>query len=637
MDIGELERKFISPDPEFTPYPFWFWNDELDEKEIGRQMREFQSKGVEGVIIHPRLGLSEKIGYLTEKWFYFVRYAVELARRLEMKVMLYDEAMYPSGSCHGQVVRENPAFASMGLIRQEITGEEAEEAPGREEFVAEGTEQEAAESEAPENTVAFFSTRGKRYRFVMAPSGGTIRGCFAGEDDGEGGAPKSADLLNPEAVESFIRNTHERYYRHLREYFGNTVIAIFTDEPAILGRCAREDMIAWSGGLWEEFQEAGGCAGDLYLLFEKKDSQEKRRAQELYQKVIYRRMSASYYARLAGWCHAHGIGLIGHPEKSTDIGYLQYFDIPCQDIVWRFVGPEEGRGLCGEHSTMAKCSSDSARHRGKRRNGNECFGCCSTPENPYTLSKADMKWYLDWLFVRGVNMIIPHAFYYSMRGERKDERPPEVGIHCEYWEEYSQISAYIKRMSWLMTDCVNKARVAVLCGWQTLSWELARPLYENQIEFNYLEEELLGSVSVEKGGIRIAKQFYTVILTDKTHCEETEKLLQDWEQKGVSVVRCPSGAVPIKAVRDGAGQDLELESACPDLRKTHIVKEGISFFFLTNEGEKTVYVTATVREGRIGQIWDPWTGAIQRMEKKSPRAQLALGARESKILVVFQD
>lgn len=81
----------------------------------------------------------------------------------------------------------------------------------------------------------------------------------------------------------------------------------------------------------------------------------------------------------------------------------------------------------------------------------------------------------------------------------------------------------------------------------------------------------------------------------------------------------------------------ELESACPDLRKTHIVKEGISFFFLTNEGEKSVYVTAVVREGRIGQIWDPWTGAIQRMEKKSPRAQLVLGARVSKILVVFQD
>ena len=31
----------------------------------------------------------------------------------------------------------------------------------------------------------------------------------------------------------------------------------------------------------------------------------------------------------------------------------------------------------------------------------------------------DMKWYLDWLFVRGVNMIFPHAFYYSLRDRRK--------------------------------------------------------------------------------------------------------------------------------------------------------------------------------------------------------------------------
>lgn len=48
-----------------------------------------------------------------------------------MKVMLYDEAMYPSGSCHGQVVQENPEFASLGLIRQELSGEKAGRREGR--------------------------------------------------------------------------------------------------------------------------------------------------------------------------------------------------------------------------------------------------------------------------------------------------------------------------------------------------------------------------------------------------------------------------------------------------------------------------------------------------------------------------
>ncbi|MGB8451066.1 MAG: hypothetical protein WCD89_01915 [Anaerocolumna sp.] len=32
-----------------------------------------------------------------------------------MKVVLYDEAMYPSGSAHGKVVKNNPGYASKGL------------------------------------------------------------------------------------------------------------------------------------------------------------------------------------------------------------------------------------------------------------------------------------------------------------------------------------------------------------------------------------------------------------------------------------------------------------------------------------------------------------------------------------------
>lgn len=63
----------------------------------------------------------------------------------------------------------------------------------------------------------------------------------------------------------------------------------------------------------------------------------------------------------------------------------------------------------------------------RRRNANECFGACNKDDNPWQLSGGDIKWYTDWLAVRGVNLFIPHAFYYSIRGKRKDERPPDVG------------------------------------------------------------------------------------------------------------------------------------------------------------------------------------------------------------------
>jgi hypothetical protein len=71
------------------------------------------------------------------------------------------------------------------------------------------------------------------------------------------------------------------------------------------------------------------------------------------------------YKTLADWCEAHGIGPTGHPAGSDDIGLLEHFHIPGQDVVWRYVAPEGDKAVTGHHSTMSKCSSDAARHRGR--------------------------------------------------------------------------------------------------------------------------------------------------------------------------------------------------------------------------------------------------------------------------------
>ena len=113
--LARLIDEFEHPSEDFSPTPFWFWNDTLTEAEIARQMRAFKDKGVDGFVIHPRLGLDPLIPYMGEEWLAMVRYAVTLAKELRMKVILYDEAMYPSGSCCGQVVAENPDFRAKGL------------------------------------------------------------------------------------------------------------------------------------------------------------------------------------------------------------------------------------------------------------------------------------------------------------------------------------------------------------------------------------------------------------------------------------------------------------------------------------------------------------------------------------------
>lgn len=600
--MADLVEYLKVPSKQYSPMPFWFWNDELSENEIERQMLEMKDKGVEGFVIHPRKGLPKSIPYLSDIYFKYVRFAVSKAKELDMKVVLYDEAMYPSGSCHGEVVRSDAGLASMCLMRT------------------------TDNCTSKENTIiAKVTEDGRDVSYVMAPSGGTIRGVHDNEDDGEPYAPKSADLLNPKAVAMFIELTHEKYYKELKDYFGSTVIAFFTDEPNILGRCVEDDVIPWSSGIYEEYIEAGGNKDNLKSLFEKEG-----RDYQIYKKVIYERLSKAYYKQLESWCVSHNVALTGHPEKSTDIGYLKYFQIPCQDIVWRYVEPEDGHAIEGEHSTMGKCSSDSARHRGVIRNGNECFGCCGRKSDPKIFTQDDMRWYLNWLFVRGVNMIYPHAFYYSIRDGRGDERPPEVGMHNPFWPQYRKLSDYIKRMCYLNTESVNMARVAIICSEEMLSWKLAKPLYTNQIEFNYLERELLDSCNVDHGKLGIAKQEYTVVVSDIKEygdlTDDQKTVLHDFERSGGRLIIADEDSIAgalksedvngvrelrtrwyIDEIRINSDPDFEFEGDVYDLRFSHLRKDEYEYIFLSNEGLKTIDITISKGISKINKIWDPYT------------------------------
>ena len=88
----------------------------MSKDELVRQMEDFQAHGVHAFVIHPRAGLPKSIGWLGERMIDFMRFTIEQAAKRDMWVILYDEGMYPSGSSSGQVVAENPAFHTRGLV-----------------------------------------------------------------------------------------------------------------------------------------------------------------------------------------------------------------------------------------------------------------------------------------------------------------------------------------------------------------------------------------------------------------------------------------------------------------------------------------------------------------------------------------
>lgn len=623
-----LHQTFTNPPREFGILPFWFWNDDLEDVELLRQIHEFHAKGFGGFLIHPRVGLSRRIGYLTDEYFRLVRLVVEEAARLEMKVVLYDEGSYPSGSAAGQVVATDPAYAARCLIakQQQVTGPARgywHPNPGRglsDELIGVVVGREIAPNvldpasltvlPVQEPELVRYDLPAGNWRLIAlwhVYSGGTIRGVFAEADDQHALAPAAGDLLNPDAVTCFIHLTHDQYYQHLRDHFGRTVVAMFTDEPSTLGRAPKrgptpwpftpgfladlqagwdEDLLRWLPALWLD-------CGPRTAAF-----------RQHYTQTVYARLERVFYRAQGEWCQAHGIALTGHPAESNDFGALRQFQWPGQDMVWRWVTPGSASALEGPHSCAPKCASSAAALQGSQRNGSEALGAYG-----WQLTLDEAKWLLDWHLVRGNNLFFLHAAFYSVRGRRAFESEPDIGLHNVWWPYFQVIGDYLRRISWLLSDGLEVCDVAILTDGNHAAWTAAKLLYQNQIDFLYIDGPALAQARVESQTLVIGPQRFRAIICDPPGADK-HPILNHFAQAGGRLLTTWQAETLIETLVATAGRDVDW-SAAPDLRVIHYRKAERDFYFLVNEGETTLEGNLSLATTGALECWEPLTGVTQ--------------------------
>lgn len=623
----KIPHEFIDPPREFSVMPFWFWNDTLKDDEIIRQIADMESHGVYGFVIHPRIGLPEDVRWLGEKMSHAMRVAIEEAARRKMYVVLYDEGMYPSGSSSGQVVERNPEHAARGLAKIDLK-------PGEEPQLAEG-----------KKLVTIISRPdGERIAVIDQPSGGVIRGLhYIGEGSttkiGEA-SPPAGDILNPAAVSSFMELVYDRFASEFGKYFGSTVIGIFTDEPSPLGRGGYRGVVPGNAAIIPQINTILGYDITPHLVdLWYDDGPESQKHRRDYHRAVNICLEENYYKRLGEWCSDHGIALMGHPAGSMDIGAERYFQMPGQDLVWRYVEPGVS-ALKGQHSTMAKCASGAMIHLGRRRNTNELYGAYG-----HNLTFDEMRWLASWCFVRGQNFLIPHAFYYSVRGPRFDERPPDVGPNASWWKDYKPYADACRRLSWLNTDSRHVCDVAILGEATWLPDRAAAACFRNQADFNYLEvRHLWEDAKVDEGGIHIAGMHYKVLIIDSLSYipDEALTMLNVLAENGRLVIWEGSPPVPgSKIVSNAAGmkdeiskmirKDIMLETPSEDIRYRHVVKNGVHFYLLFNEGAEKV-TTKLISSVKGKYYWlDPGTAKLNGYPKKE---DAVFEPHEMKILMV---
>ncbi len=613
----KLPEEWVNPPSEFSQAPFWFWNDDLSEAELLRQIEDFKARGVQAFLIHPRAGLPKSIGWMSERMIHFMRFAIERAAERDMWVILYDEGMYPSGSSSGQVAAENPAFRTRGLVCIDLD----QAKPGAEAQGVRIGDNGEPQLAPGQNLVATLRRKANGHRLAIIDRAArdgysVIRGLHFTQDDPPRRAdhrevpenqPAGGDILNPESVACFIRLVYQRYYDEFGKHFGKTVKAIFTDEPSMLARRGERGMMPGTASILQHVNAFLGYdfTERLPALWYD-DEPDAARYRRDYNRALQARLEQTFYRQISDWCEAHGICLTGHPAGPDDIGQLRYFQIPGQDVVWRYIEPGKPGALEGEQSTMGKCASSAMIHLKRRRNLNECCGAYGP-----NLTFDEMKWVTHWLLVRGCNLLVPHAFFYSIRGPRIDERPPDVGPNSPWWPQYKPFAQATARLCWLNTDSRHVCELAILGLNDALPWRAAKVCFQHQRDFNYLEaRHLWEEAQVDADGIRLAGMHYRALILEEDPPEKAKPAIDALTNAG-RVIRWnkdTSDPQLVEAIDKLITPDVRISPATLDLRVRHVQKGGTDYYLLFNEGGDDLELRLNVSAKGGWALLDPTTG-----------------------------
>ncbi len=444
----------------YMPMAFWFWNDRLEEAEVRRQVHLMSEANIGGFFIHARMG--RVTPYLSEPWLEAVGAAVDEAARRGMYVWLYDEDNWPSGYAGGRVLQLGE-WTLQRYARAEVLSAE----PGRpvqpstfdgvlcafaihgrgagarilERLAADRRQRVTPRHTEADGVLVFHRElhRGER-RFCPEE---TTRGYV--------------DVFNPAVTDAFIESTYALYHRRFARHFGTTIAGFFFDEPQYHELGLWGDAAArfpWSESFPRIYRRLHGrdLLWDLpQLLWEIGDFQA---ARYRYYRLLSERFAACFTSRLAGWCRDHGVLLTGHvlleeyPRQAArcsgdPLAHYAASQIPGIDHLGKDL---ELKAYWSSTRVLCKQAQSAAHQLGKERTLCETFAGAS-----HYFGLPDQKWMGDWLMALGVNLLCSHAFHYSLRGYRKRDYPPTLGVQQPWFPFSAPLGAHFARLSWALS------------------------------------------------------------------------------------------------------------------------------------------------------------------------------------------
>jgi len=439
-----LEKDFGSPPAKWKSRPLWFWNGPLDRDATTTIMEKSVASGYYGFGILPTKDMG--VAFMSPEFLRHYKHAVDTASRLGLKMCLYDEFWFPSGSAGGLLKEHYPDALGKRLdkVETEVVGPTTVtlDVPAGDLMAA-----VAMHRETQERLDLTTQVRDNRLSW-QAPAGPWQVMLFVCAPDGARGL---VDYLDPEAVRKFIALTYEKYYQTFPEHFGKTIDSAFYDEPTFHwvqgGR-------AWTPAFNQRFTEKFGHSPALYYPALWHDiGSDTAAARNAMFGLRVELFANGFVKTLADWCRAHNIELTGHVDQEEVVNPVGL----CGDLIKAFRHqPIPGLDQIfayGRGSSMYKVVSSAATNYGRPLVMTECYGGMKLP--PSNLYREAMD-----QFAKGVNLMVPHAVWYRTN---PITFPPELSYRTEpYASELPRYNEYIGRLQRVLQQGRPVVDIAVL-------------------------------------------------------------------------------------------------------------------------------------------------------------------------------
>jgi len=407
---NKLEQQFKNPPNQYKPMPFWHINGELTTEEIRRQMKDAHEVGFSGVSLLPlaekspsRPGTTPK--FLSEEYFARFQDVLDVAKELDMEVILYDDNDFPTGMAGGKLGELFPEHTMKRLdkLETEITGpatfSDSIKAIKLMAAVAMNTEtSERIEiSDYVKNGVITWQVPAGKWKIMLFPM----------VKDSWHKAYPVVDYLDTTAVRKMINLTYDGYAEQFSSYFGNTIKMTFFDDVGFW-----RHPQTWTGKFNEKFKELHGYdPKPFYPALWHNIGPETEAVRNAFFHTRAEMLAEGFPKLAAEWNEKHGLKSTGHPPGNYDptpidmnadiFKFYRYTQVPLVDVIIKYQFGQNGHKLI----------SSAADYYDRPVVSTEIYGAFK--ESDYTFDSLMLYRPMMEMFVRGVNFVIPHGMWYN--------------------------------------------------------------------------------------------------------------------------------------------------------------------------------------------------------------------------------